>query len=57
MSADLTEPGGKVRLFVEVPLGDGVRFAPGEGQTHYLLHVMWAKVGDRVSLFNGRDGE
>ena len=57
MSADLTEPGGKVRLFVGAPLGDGVRVAPGESQTHYLLHVMRAKTGDRVSLFNGRDGE
>jgi len=46
-----------VRLYVEVVLGEGARVAPGEGQTHYLLHVMRAKVGDRVSLFNGRDGE
>ncbi len=57
MSAELTEPGGKVRFYVELALGEGVRFAPGEGQTHYLLHVMRAKAGDRVSLFNGRDGE
>jgi 16S rRNA (uracil1498-N3)-methyltransferase len=28
-----------------------------EGQTHYLLHVLRAKIGDRVLLFNGRDGE
>ena len=46
-----------MRLYVEVVLGEGARVAPGEGQTHYLLHVMRAKVGDRVSLFNGRDGE
>jgi 16S rRNA (uracil1498-N3)-methyltransferase len=28
-----------------------------EGQAHYLLHVMRAKAGDRVRLFNGRHGE
>jgi 16S rRNA (uracil1498-N3)-methyltransferase len=53
----LTEPGGKVRLHVEAPLGDGARVVPDEGQAHYLLHVMRAKAGDFVSLFNGRDGE
>ncbi|MDE2134552.1 MAG: 16S rRNA (uracil(1498)-N(3))-methyltransferase [Alphaproteobacteria bacterium] len=54
---DLSYPGGKVRLYVEAALGDGVRVAPDDGQTHYLLHVMRARVGDRVGLFNGRDGE
>jgi 16S rRNA (uracil1498-N3)-methyltransferase len=59
MNADgeLTYPGGKLRLYVEAALGEGARLAPGDGQTHYLLHVMRAKAGDRVSLFNGRDGE
>jgi 16S rRNA (uracil1498-N3)-methyltransferase len=51
----LIEPGGKVRLYVEAPLGSGVRIEPP--QAHYLLHVMRAKLGDRVLLFNGRDGE
>ncbi|HEY0282014.1 MAG TPA: 16S rRNA (uracil(1498)-N(3))-methyltransferase [Rhizomicrobium sp.] len=57
MATDLTYSGGKVRLYVEPALGQGVRVVPDEGQAHYLLHVMRAKVGDRVSLFNGRDGE
>jgi 16S rRNA (uracil1498-N3)-methyltransferase len=57
MAEALTEPGGKVRLYVEAALGEGARVAPDDGQAHYLLHVMRAKVGDRVSLFNGRDGE
>jgi 16S rRNA (uracil1498-N3)-methyltransferase len=57
MAEALTEPGGKVRLYVESALGEGVRVAPDDGQAHYLLHVMRAKAGDRVSLFNGRDGE
>ena len=57
MSSELTYPGGKVRLYVEAALGEGVRLAPGEGPSHYLLHVMRAKAGERVRLFNGRDGE
>ena len=57
MSEELKEPGGKVRLYVDAALGNGARVVPDEGQAHYLLHVMRAKVGDRVSLFNGRDGE
>jgi 16S rRNA (uracil1498-N3)-methyltransferase len=54
---DLTYPGGKLRLFVEAPLAAAARVAPDPGQAHYLLNVMRAKAGDRVSLFNGRDGE
>ena len=57
MAEDLKEPGGRVRLFVEAALGTGADIAPGEGQAHYLLHVMRAKVGDHLRLFNGRDGE
>lgn len=57
MSAELAEPGGKVRLFVEGALGEGALVQLDDGQSHYLLHVMRAKAGDRVSLFNGRDGE
>jgi 16S rRNA (uracil1498-N3)-methyltransferase len=57
MGAELTEPGGRVRLFVEADLGEGARVAPSDGQAHYLLNVMRAKAGDRVLLFNGRDGE
>lgn len=54
---DLTYPGGKVRLFVDAPLAEGARIALPTPQAHYLLNVMRAKSGDRVSLFNGRDGE
>jgi len=55
--SELTEAGGKVRLYVETALDDAVRVEPGTSQSHYLFHVMRAKAGDRVSLFNGRDGE
>lgn len=54
---ELTEPGGKLRLFVEQPLGDHAQIGLTTPQAHYLLHVMRARPGDRVSLFNGRDGE
>ncbi|HEY0107073.1 MAG TPA: 16S rRNA (uracil(1498)-N(3))-methyltransferase [Rhizomicrobium sp.] len=57
MSDELIYPGGKLRLFVEAPLGQGARVVPDDSQAHYLLHVMRAKVGDRIGLFNGRDGE
>jgi len=53
----LKEAGGKVRLYVTAPLGGDATVTPDEGQAHYLLHVMRAKAGDRVCLFNGRDGE
>ena len=55
--SDLTYPGGKVRLYVDAPLGECARVAPDDAQAHYLLHVMRAKARDTVRLFNGRDGE
>ena len=59
MSADdsLSEPGGKIRLYVEAALGSNARVELDVQQAHYLLHVMRAKAGDGVQLFNGRDGE
>jgi 16S rRNA (uracil1498-N3)-methyltransferase len=57
MSDELTTPGGKLRLYVDAALGEGARVIPNDAHAHYLLHVMRSKVGDRISLFNGRDGE
>jgi len=57
MSDELTYPGGKVRLFVDAALGESAHVVPNDAHAHYLLHVMRSKVGDRISLFNGRDGE
>ena len=54
---ELTYDGGKLRLYVEASLGTGAAVTPDEPQAHYLLHVMRAKAGDRITLFNGRDGE
>src|SRR6266568_2130786 len=45
------------RLYVTGDLGAKVAVALDEGQTHYLLHVLRTKIGNLVSLFNGRDGE
>ncbi len=57
MNTQLNDTGGKIRLYVEPDLSQGARIAPAEGQTHYLLRVMRAGQGDRLLLFNGRDGE
>jgi len=57
MADELHDTGGKVRLHVEAALSDGARVVLEDAQAHYLLHVMRAKTGARVSLFNGRDGE
>ncbi len=47
----------RTRLFVEAPLAAGAVVEAAEGQAHYLMHVMRAKAGEPVALFNGRDGE
>jgi 16S rRNA (uracil1498-N3)-methyltransferase len=73
MASDVKEAGGRPgvlrtpiesmrgkaarRLFVDASLEPGGAVALDEGQSHYLLHVLRAKAGDRVLLFNGRDGE
>jgi 16S rRNA (uracil1498-N3)-methyltransferase len=57
MASDLKEAGGRTRLFVTASLEPGDTVSLDEGQSHYLLHVLRAKAGDRVLLFNGRDGE
>ncbi len=46
-----------MRLYVEAQLTEGARVEASEGQAHYLLHVMRARTGSRVSLFNGTGGE
>jgi 16S rRNA (uracil1498-N3)-methyltransferase len=57
MADELREAGGRIRLFVAADLGAGAAMPLSDGQSHYLLHVMRAKQGDRLRLFNGRDGE
>lgn len=47
----------KIRLYVEQPLGQGQTIRLDGAQAHYLIGVMRRADGDRVRLFNGRDGE
>lgn len=44
------------RLFVDAPLGADLTVNLDRDQAHYLFGVMRRKPGDRVDLFNGRDG-
>ena len=46
-----------IRLFVKDGLEAGMTVTPSREQSHYLGHVMRVNVGDRLRLFNGRDGE
>ncbi|HET7850598.1 MAG TPA: 16S rRNA (uracil(1498)-N(3))-methyltransferase [Pseudolabrys sp.] len=45
------------RLYVETTLGPGVQVAPDSNQANYLRNVLRLRQGDKVLLFNGRDGE
>src|ERR1700761_2875182 len=56
MADEQTEAGGKTRLYVTADLGEDMAVTLDEGQSHYLLHVLRAKTGNRVSLVNGRGG-
>jgi len=57
MADELTEAGGRIRLYVTADLGADAAVPLPDGPSHYLLHVMRAKPGDGLRLFNGRDGE
>lgn len=45
------------RLFVENTLAGTNSIDLDKDQSHYLANVMRVKVGDKIALFNGRDGE
>ena len=47
----------ETRLYVEDDLAEGAAVGLGHGQAHFLRSVLRLKQGDRVALFNGRDGE
>lgn len=47
----------KIRLFVDVPLGEGQSVDLTRDQAHYLFGVMRLTQGARVALFNGHAGE
>lgn len=48
---------GSIRLFVPAALAANATVQTTAAQAHYLATVMRRAVGDRVHLFNGRDGE
>ena len=54
---DLTHPGGLTRLYIDVPLSDAALIPLNDSQAHFLTHVLRAKLGDALRVFNGRDGE
>lgn len=45
------------RLYAAAPLAERVMVPLAPAQAHYLLNVMRLRPGDRVLVFNGRDGE
>ena len=48
---------GRIRLFINHPLGAGQPVPLDAGQAHYLSGVMRLAAGDELAVFNGRDGE
>lgn len=46
-----------IRLFVRDTLSVGAQVTLPAEQSHYLLHVMRMREGERVVLFNGKEGE
>lgn len=53
----MAQPNAKIRLFVEADLGPGADVPLAREQAHYLFGVMRKAAGDRLLVFNGRDGE
>ena len=47
----------RTRLYVSEPLSAKSEIVLEGKQAHYLLQVLRGKPGDKVALFNGRDGE
>ncbi|HEY2483331.1 MAG TPA: 16S rRNA (uracil(1498)-N(3))-methyltransferase [Caulobacteraceae bacterium] len=46
-----------IRLYVVQDLSQDVEIEAKADQIHYLAHVMRARTGDELLVFNGRDGE
>ena len=47
----------KCRLFISDQLDENATLSLGRDQSHYIANVMRIRVGEKISLFNGRDGE
>jgi 16S rRNA (uracil1498-N3)-methyltransferase len=48
---------GSIRLYIDAPLAAGLTVEATTAQAHHLATVMRRASGDRLRLFNGRDGE
>ena len=48
---------GKIRLYIDHPFVPGQAVPLDAAQAHYLSGVMRLRAGDRIAVFNGRDGE
>jgi len=46
-----------IRLFLDQPLAPGGEAALEKPQQNYLVNVLRLSAGDRLAVFNGRDGE
>lgn len=53
----MTEPKTKFRLYIPTSYHEGGRLVLSGAQAHYAAHVMRARPGECVSVFNGADGE
>ncbi|MCD8563051.1 MAG: 16S rRNA (uracil(1498)-N(3))-methyltransferase [Alphaproteobacteria bacterium] len=53
----MTESHKLPRLFTEGPLSEGAAAVLDVAQTHYLKNVLRKQQGDRLRVFNGKDGE
>lgn len=47
----------KIRIFLEETLREGAVIQANDADRHYLQHVMRVSHGDRVKVFNAKDGE
>lgn len=47
---------GKVRIFLEDPVGEGQSVTLSRDQAHYLFGVMRLSVGDEIEVFDGQNG-
>ena len=53
----MTQHSAKIRLHLDAPLAPGAEVELARDQAHYLVSVMRRGRGDRLLVFNGRDGE
>ena len=53
----MTDRSIRHRLYCQDDLSEGAEIILQAQSTHYLANVLRLKTGDRVRLFNGRDGE